>query len=461
LRAILRNGAIVDEFGIVGLERNHPRRLSAGASDEQTPSISGRTVAWRSVVDRTVNRGEIRAGGFGRRRPVKPVLTLSKTQKSQRNPVVSGHKIAWLEKAVGTLDDQVWGCRYTSWPMGSCHSQLLVAGDEGKRLNPIGLARGRLLWSPRKTGLLEVLGCLWRGGWRCLANDVVIPAASAISRRLLDFDGRTILLSSGGTHSRLEICRPVLDGGPCTPQPVTIDGDGSLSVERASIDGSLLAFEIFPFPDSMIGYCQLDLDTANCRNPQLIETTGGARSPDVSGRRIVWSEESVGERPWIAFCEWDPLSGECPRSRLTGSTAPAGAPKIDRHRVVWQDARLGPDQIFGLELPQIWLPRRLTVRAGRHGFIPVAAPDPAGGLLRLELVGHSGPSPEMMRAKIVPLGHYWAAIVIDPPSMPGGTDSVWQLRGEGRGGIMTRETLEISIMSRRPASGLGIRPLQP
>jgi subtilisin family serine protease len=450
LRAILGSGAIVDEFGVVGLERNHPRRLSSGTDDEQQPSIHGRTVAWRSVVDRSVNRGEIRAGGFGRRRPVLPMATLSETPKSQHNPLVSGRHIVWLERLVGTLDHEIRGCRYTPWAPNACRAELVVADTEESRLSPIGLARGRLLWSKRQTGLFEIMGCLWRSGRPCLATGVSVPAAPPSSRRLLDFDGYTILISAGAPQSRLEICRPVLVGGPCTPQPVTIDGASSLSVERASIDGDLLAFEIFPFPDSMLGYCRIDLETADCRNPRLIDTAIGVRNPDVSGRRIVWSEEVAGEQPWISFCEWDPLSGECPRTRLTGSTAPAGSPKIDRHRVVWEDARLGPDQIFGLELPRIWLPARMTtVRAGRHRIIPVAAPDPAGGRLALELIGHSGPSPEMMGARIVPLGHRWAAVEINPPSMLGGETAVWQLRGEGRGGIVTRETLEISILPGR------------
>jgi subtilisin family serine protease len=404
LRAVLRRGAIVDEFAIVGLERNRPHRLSSGADNEQQPSIHGRRVAWRSVADRSVNRGEIRAGGFGRRRPVLPATVLSETQKSQRDPIVSNQNIVWLEKPVGTLDDEIRGCRLTPGIARGCRNQLVIADAEENRLGPIGLARGRLLWSTRQTGLLNVLGCIWRGGRRCPAADVAVPATPPTLRRLLDFDGHTLLFSAGSPRARLEICRPVLDGGPCTPQSVTIDGASSLSVERASIDGSLLAFELFLFPGSMLGYCQLDLETADCRNPQLIEAAIGVRNPDVSGRRIVWSEEVAGERPWISFCEWDPLSGECRRMRLTGSTAPAGEPKIDRHRVVWQDGRLGPDQIFGLELPWIWLPGPLTVRAGQHRFIPVAAPDPAGGLLTLELVGHSGPSPEIMGAKIVPLG---------------------------------------------------------
>jgi subtilisin family serine protease len=447
LRARLGSGAMVDEFGIVGLERNRPLRLSSGTDDEQQPSIHGRTVAWRSVVDRSGNRGEIRAGGFGRRRPVLPVATLSGTQKSQHNPIVSGRQVVWLEKTLGTLDEEIRGCRYTPWTPNECHDQLVVADREESRLSPIGLAKGRLLWSTRQTDLLDVLGCIWRSGRHCRAAEVSAPPVSPTSRRLLDFDGHTLLTSAGPPGVRLEICRPVLDGGPCTPQPVTIDGASSLSVERASVDGSLLAFEIFSFPGSILGYCQLDLATADCRNPRLIEVIGDARSPDVSGRRIVWSEEIPGESLSIAFCEWNPLSGECPRTRLTGSTAPAGAPKIDRHRVVWEDARVGPDQIFGLELPQIWLPaRKTTIRAGRHRFIPIAAPDPAGGLLGLELIGHSGPSPEMMGARIVPLGHRWAAVEINPPSMLGGETAVWQLRGEGRGGIVTREILEISIL---------------
>jgi subtilisin family serine protease len=444
LRATLRGGVILDEFGIVGLERNRPRRLSSGRVDEQQPSISGRSVAWRSRVDRSVNRGQIRAGGFGRGRGELPVFTLSETQKSQRDPIVSGHNVVWLENAVASFDDELRGCQLRRGAASACHSQLLAANPDEGRLDPIGLAKGQLVWSSRVAGLFDVLGCVWRGGRRCLATEVTVPRVGPISRRLLDFDGRTLLLSSTGSPSGLEICRPVFDGAPCTPQLVKINGS-PITVERASLDGTLLAFEIFRPVGSLLGYCQLDLETADCRDVRPIETLGSAVSPDVSGRRIVWSEDISGEEPSIAFCEWDSLSGECARTRLTGSTAPAGVPKIDGHRVVWQDARLGPDQIFGLELPRIWLPNRIAVRADRPRIIPVAAADPAGGLLQLELVGHSGLSPEMMGAKIVSLSDRWAAIVIEGRKMPDFETAVWQLLGTGRGGLMTRETLEITV----------------
>lgn len=449
LRATLRSGVIVDEFGIVGLERNRPRRLSSGGVDERQPSISGRSVVWRSRVDPSLNRGQIRVGGFGRGRGKSRAFTLSETQKSQRDPIVSGRNVVWLENAVGSFDDELRGCRLLRGAADSCHSQILAKNPDEGRLDPIGLAKGQLLWSSRVAGLFDVLGCIWRGGRRCLATDVTLLAATPTSRRLLDFDGRTLLLASTGSRSGLEICRPVLDGGPCTPQLVTING-ATIAVERASLDGTLLVFELFRPGGSLLGLCQLDLETADCRDVRPIETRGSPAHPDVSGRRIVWSEKIPGEPSSIAFCEWDSLSGECSRTRLTGSTAPAGAPKIDGHRVVWQDARLGPDQIFGLELPRIWLPHRISIRAGRPRFIPVAAADPAGGRLQLELVGYSGPSPEMMGAKIVSLGHRWAAIVIEAPKMPGLETAVWQLRGEGRGGLMTREKLEISLLPDSP-----------
>jgi subtilisin family serine protease len=47
LRAILHSGRIIDEFGILALERNSPRRLSGADDHENQPSISGRDVVWR------------------------------------------------------------------------------------------------------------------------------------------------------------------------------------------------------------------------------------------------------------------------------------------------------------------------------------------------------------------------------------------------------------------------------
>jgi hypothetical protein len=80
---------------------------------------------------------------------------------------------------------------------------------------------------------------------------------------------------------------------------------------------------------------------------------------------------------------------------------------------------------------------------GQHNV----APDSAGGLLRLELVGPSGPSPETQRAQIISLGDRWAAILMPPPRSSGlGGKAVWQIRATRRGGLMTREILEISFL---------------
>ena len=451
LRATLQNGGTIDEFTVIGLERNSPLRLSAGSEEERQPSMSGRRVVWRSVVDKSVNRGEIRAGGFGRRGSPLSARVLFATERTQQDPIISGRSVIWLEKDVGSLDDEVRGCRLSGRRRQACKTSALISSEADGRLNPIRFARDRVLWSPRSGNMFELLGCLWRGRGNCRARHVVTPAAVPVSRRLLDFDGRTLLLLSTLTGNRLEMCRPVLGKDPsmCSPRIVTIEGGGLIGVSRASVDGSVLALEFFRFEGSLLAHCELDFETAECRNPRIIETEGGAGHSDVSGRRIVWQEEIAGEESSVAFCERDPLTGDCSRQRLAGSTAPAGAPRIDGQRVVWQDARRGPDQIYGFEFPHLRVPKSITVKAGKRRFALIVARDPQGGLLHLTLHGHSGPSPETLSAEIIPLGHGWAVLAIKAPRSLGNMEAVWQLEGEGRGGLVTTEILDIRLVQQR------------
>ncbi|HIK83627.1 MAG TPA: hypothetical protein EYG08_00760 [Myxococcales bacterium] len=457
LRATLREGRTVDEYSIVGVERNRPLRLSSGSGDEAQPSISGRNVVWRSVIDRSLNRGEIRAGGFTKKGEALPAVTLSPTSRTQRSPIVSDRRVVWLERDVGSLDDDVTGCRIFRRGHQGCKPRLLVLPGEGGRLSPIRFAQKQVIRSPRADRLVKILGCFWRGSSSCRSREIVTPPVGPTTRLILDFDGRTMLSSSTASQFRLEMCHPVSlkNGALCTPRLVTFANGGSLGVQNASIDGSLLAFEFFQHTGSLLVHCDLDLETAVCRNRRLIETLGRADQLDVSGRLIVWRETIVGEESSIAYCEHDPLSGDCLRQRLVGVPAPAAEPRVDGQRVVWQDARLGPSQIHALELPRIQAPTRIVVRAGTRRFIPVVATDPEGRLLHLELEGVSGPSPRMLGATIVPVGHDKAVIVIDSPEASAGnaSDAIWRISGVGRGGLITREVLTIHILPERAHGG--------
>jgi len=445
LRATLHGGRVVDEFGILALERNRPQRLSTDDDDESQPSISGRKVVWRGLVEGSRIVGEIRAGGFGHAGSRLPTATISASSEAQRSPIVSGHRVSWLEAVGAAGDDIVRGCRISRRAGMPCQSRTLVEGQG--RLVQLAFARGRLLWSPWINDVLHVLGCVWRSADHCETTELtqVDDSAMLLSRRLIDFDGYTAIWSVAAPQSPIQICTNVLDGVPCLPRTVTIDGGSPLTASRVSLDGSLLAFEIDRGEIAFLAYCQLDLETAVCRDPQVIETVGAGREPDVSGRRIVWTETIEGEPDSIAFCEVDPVEGDCVRQRLSGSVMPAGVPKLDGGRVVWEDRRVGPNQIFGLELPSIRVP--FEMRPGRIRFIPIEAPDPGTGrLLALELEGVSGPSPEMLGASIVPINARWAGIVIDAPVHSGVGPAIWRIRGMGRGGLETQRLLEIPIL---------------
>jgi hypothetical protein len=119
------------------------------------------------------------------------------------------------------------------------------------------------------------------------------------------------------------------------------------------------------------------------------------------------------------------------------------------------DGRDGPAHVFGLELPMLRVPFDVRARAGRRGFVPILAADPAGGRLQLALEGWAGPSPEALRASIVPLGGRWAALVFEVPPDVGEGVAQWRIRGVGQGGLETATAIEIPIVLERSRSGVG------
>lgn len=464
LRAELEDGRTVDEFTIVSLETTQPIRLSQSNVIEREPTISGRRVAWQALPAGTVISGQIRAGGFGKDRKADPPIAISVVDRAQRKAVLSGRRLIWLEKPGDTSEDELHGCVLNSSPNArnapKCRDQLLVPGLT--QLDPIRMALGRVLWSSRLNEQIETFGCRWFGGWnrrksRCTEQAIVDEGPDEF-RRLLDFDGRTALFFVSGRNSRLDFCSPVLAPGSCESRPVTIAGFPFFA-DWASIDQELLAFEIFRPGASILGHCDLDPETGDCANPQVIVDVADGRRPDVSGRRIVWTEFTSGERSSVFTCEVDFANGLCERHRLTGTHAPASEPKIDGHRVVWQDSRLGPSQILGLELPSIRIGRRLVARPGKRTRRLLWASDGNGGPLSLSIESVSGPSPETWKARIESRKDGRALFTFRPPASARTgkptvtpTKATWRIRGRAENGLETQREVEIELVDRKSAA---------
>lgn len=347
VRAELRDGRLIDEFSIVSLERTRPIRVSQSQVDEHTPSIDERRVVWQALPDGLPASGEIRVGGFVSDRTVKKPFILKATDLTQRLPVVSDNRVVWLESDGTGEGDDLRGCDLGQRTKDGCIDGSLIQSDTN--LSPIRMALGRIVWRPLDGIEFQIEGCRWRRGARaCEAKEIEADPGSA-GRRMMDFDGRTLLFFRNEGTRNLEICSPALGHEPCEARSVLI-GDAPISADRAALDGGLLAFEFIRSDRSVLGHCNLDVRSGRCDNPRFIDGVVDGRDPDVSGRRIVWTEYIEGEPSSVHACEVDAVTGNCPRRRLAGAHAPASAPRIDGDRVVWQDGRFGPTQILGLDL---------------------------------------------------------------------------------------------------------------
>jgi len=322
---------------------------------------------------------------------------------------------------------------------------LLFPGQT--RLDPIAMALGRVLWTPRDD--FGVVGCRWffgLVGTRGCVPEKIDLEPPVRTQRLFDFDGRSALLVTSRGTRPLELCSPVLSEAGCTSRPIELEGIGfPRNVERAALDRDLLAIEIVRPESSILVLCDLDLDTATCANRRPIEGVRDARAPAVSGRRVVWTEFHEGERSSIYTCEVNG-DGECNRHRLAGTHAPADAPRIDGHRVVWQDARLGPIQIFGVELPRIRLRPRLIVSPGRGVHQVFRAEDGLGESLTLSIEPVTGPTPEAWHARIKDLGRGRALLEFQPPVATAEQTVQWRLHGTAASGLETSHEIQIDVV---------------
>ncbi len=487
VRVRLVDGRIAEEFTIVGIERNRPVLISGGREVASAPAISARSVFWPEL-DGTPGSfaRDLFSGRFPlarhRGRNVEPIPVL-RASGDQRNVVASGREVAWI---TATADgNRLEHCRWRV-RQRRCDVEVVAEGDGAP--SRAWLRNGRLVWTGlREDGSVKIEGCRIdrRAGKEhptCVPRALLDPSAGD-GWRLQSFDGRSLLLKKGASvhafcefSSTSEGCRPktfeFVSSTASTPFDPVHDGP-LIAFSEAGVgfefppgcEAGVFVDGCFPRVVFSIRYhaCWLDSGTRRCEaipiSPSVpFEAASGIR---VSGRRIVWSLAERFERAAIHFCEFDPDTRTCVSQRLTGHPAGARSPAIDGARVVWQDSRLGPDAIWGLELPSLRIPRRWRVRAGGRFRIPVfGSPGHAEDLsYRVELV--EGDSVRPIEVEFIPFSRHRSKRKKDrasfrnrgwlvgrlPAEVPTGS-SRWRIRLETNTGLFSERTLEMMVRAR-------------
>jgi len=466
LRALLRDGRAVDEFSVVGLERNPPLQISDGERDARRPAIFGERVAWDArdasgLRDRVLGSFDSfeRSGGG-------QVLEAEGDQAD-----VSGERrrLAWIDQQPGGAPSF-----QTCTLRGGDACEPEVVASAVVAVPPPSIERGWLVWTRDAGAELVIEGCRVHESRGCEPRRLVEDADGRWS--LLSSDGASLLLRDRTGAARLGHCPLAPDAAPCTPAP--IDLTGADTPIRLAHDGSLVAFEqtglylILPpgcelgDPDpacaptgvefgSRLGVCALDLGAGRC--PAAIvsrmQIGGGI---DVSGDRIAWASEMRGEHPAISFCEFEWETQRCEIQRVGGIPAAQLDPALDGDRLAWADARDGVVQIRGLALPAMRPLRTLQLRPGQPFAIPLVGERVAGGFA---LSGIEGLSPEAFQAVVVEVGSGRSLAWGRAPAASAGLH-LWRVRGIGEGGLFTQRTLRIEVgdpPKHRPHPGRGRR----
>ncbi len=451
LRARLFDGRSVDEYAVFAFERIQPSRISDGSGNELDPSVSGTTVAWRAAKVGPDGQDLVRVGRMGRRGKPDKTRPLLESNWNQTRPIVSNGRIVWLEQAPTGTGERLMSCRIGSralWrkPTSRDCRPIAVATSDG-RLEPYRFKSGRVLWSDRVGLLLDVMTCQFKDARRCPANRLPTPTPPKFSTRLLAFDGKTAVWTTGVVGSRVELCTIDRRASNCRPVHVPVP-PLLLPVDAAAIDGTRLVLESFHFGGNVLSHCVVDLLTGDCEL-RPIESGVSSSAPVVSGARIAWVVERLEEPTSIAFCEVDPFDGQCRVQKVTGSFRPSRAPSMDGHRLVWEDDRFGPSQILATELPVLRAPPRVLLKAGRRRVVPIYSRDSAGDPLSLALEGVSGLPPGAAGARLE-VGKGGAARIVFAPSKQVSGSGRWRLVGTSREGWTTQQAIEIKIW---PAKG--------
>ncbi len=468
VRARLRDGRLADEFTLVGLERNAPRRLSEGELPASLPALAGESLVWRieeridsiATGDLVIGRHPLSAKGASPEpRVFEQRIALD---GDQRSPARDGAELAWLE-ATTSGSRTLARCRLDA---GKRCVPRPVSAESGLFGAPM-LAGGWLVWSRTAGPARFVEGCpVGEGAPDCAPRALVDPA-SGTDWNLHSFDGQTLLVSRAG---RLARCR-VSPSGPCLP--IDLSFPPGFSPIEPKHDGDTLAFSridvgflpppgcgVFdPRPGCAPQFsvltellaCAIDPATSFCApfvvsDRQPIERAFGFA---VSGRRVVWAMGTAEEQPVLRFCEVVSGASRCRVQRVGGALAAQIEPAIDGTRLAWTDGRDGTAAVFGAVLPDLTGPAVRRLKAGLAFSLGLEAAPGTASSLRYEIEGLAGVPPEEALASVVDGGAPGGriALVGRLPATAEGTTR-WRVRAIGSGGWLSEHEIALEITPR-------------
>ena len=475
VRARLRDGRVVDEYSVVGIERNTPTRLSQGDRPVASPSVSGRQVVWQvdealpqptGVVNHDLEIGFFPSDGSRRRRVVREPMPLFEREGEQQNPISEGREVAWdvREGATTTLERCRLDRRRT-------HCDPRPVSTAPGHYFGMEIGRDWLLWM-RRDEAARIEGCrIGRHIEECVPQPIMAPEAGE-GWILGSFDGETLFVRR--SFSEYARCRLTAEEGACLPTPVSFGVNVPSPVELTH-DGALVVFKSlqteFRLPSGCIEEetaegcvskvipvvrlygCWLEEGTSSCDVIPLTPTVpnDSLLGMSVSRGRAVWSIADDEERTAIHFCQFVPETNECVDQRLTGALLPESFPSIDRHRIAWEDSRLGTLAIFGFELPRLFSPETTRARAGRRFWTLLLGFPGGAGELRFEVEGIDGFTPEEADARLIPLRWRDDFVILSGRAPRGGAQTArWRLRAVGEGGLYVDRIVEIEVDPARP-----------
>ncbi len=236
-------------------------------------------------------------------------------------------------------------------------------------------------------------------------------------------------------------------------------------VEAVHLDGSTLVLELvnfeFRLPPScasaqpcprilvttmQLHACSIDSGVDGCAL-RAVSPSGPFDSwhgVALSGHRLAWAFAQLGEESAIFFCELrDDL--ECPVQHVSGSLAPQVRPAMDGHRLAWEDRGESSVVIQGIELPRIFAPRHVRVRAGKTFRFLVRGGAGSASDGKLELDRISGVSPLAAGVKIRRVGSVFGPWFLVQGRIPKQSAEVsqWRARFITSGGLVAEAELAL------------------
>ena len=436
-------GETLDQYRVVGVERVSSVELADGALDVGAPAIGGGFAIWpmeqaedegggvdlvlralspsRSAVepfpkfkdkpkDRTPDAPHSPEGEI----PIPAPLYRFPVTGTPRDVVMDGAVVAWrafFENRFGIA----W-CRLERAGKGAtlrsnsssapieCLEEIPAIGPGALSLPKVG--RGWILWQRDDGATRSIEGCyVGRRASQCDPISLV-DLSTGPRWQLRSFDGRTLLLQAGASLAR---CAVMFGENSCAPELITM-APGAPVVSEAVHDGRLLVLgetdlslqpPVGCLPNEFDSTCRANFAVTLQYHACLLESRDLVCAPipiteaarferfdgvDVSRGRVVWSHGESLEETSIHFCEFDAASRACVAQRVTGALAAQDAPQIDGTNLVWRGGRLAGPSVWTVRTPQLSIPRRRVVSAGRALSVGARVDAGAAGALRYEIL---------------------------------------------------------------------------